>query len=159
MDSTSKTGGWKKSRASSQEPQMICFHWKGFKCLYFLVDSEQHVYVCRYAWEYTCVYVYLYMRVRNISQSLSLCDCITLLMWVYLYEHLCHGMSVAVLEQPAGVNSLFPEIELRLNRLAIARRLLGLVRVKQHGFYCCCDLCGGHANMCRGQRPTLSGIS
>lgn len=72
MSSVSKTGGWKIHTASSQGPQLISFHWKGFKCLYFHVDSEQHVYVSSiHACAYVCVCTYMYMRARSISQSLS----------------------------------------------------------------------------------------
>lgn len=70
MGSVSKTGGWKMRKVSSHGPQLISFHWKGFKCLYFHVDSEQHVDVCSiYACEYVCMYIHVY---ESISQSLSI---------------------------------------------------------------------------------------
>lgn len=70
MSSVGKIGGWKMRKASSQGPQLISFHWK---CLYFHVDSEQHVDVCSiYACEYVCVCTYMYMTARSISQPLSI---------------------------------------------------------------------------------------
>lgn len=48
--------------AISQGPWMSCFLWEGFNCLYFHVDSEQHVYVCGIpAYENACVCTYMYM--------------------------------------------------------------------------------------------------